>query len=366
MIINLYHQILSNLEKSLSLMNNMKDKTILLALTLCLFFSCRHKNERAMPPTRVLTIADLKFPIVENERTALGYIILPRPQNEVIKHNRIKGRAPIPQLMPMNCYPQETIEFYNEIGRQSLHISFDSFFRKFRARTDITYDTNGRESESINYSQFSIHLQYRFDSLGYLVREYGGSCIPHDWRYNYVFSAVNRKLYRYKYDQYSWHPLDTNMAIPFDQFQIMLYSEPEIFEFDTAGYLTEITTTAGYPNWMEEYYHRNHWQFLYDEKHYLRSVIEHNNWGTRSKEYNDMYPENSSERLPDHSVSDYFYTGNHLDSIVTNMYYYCDFRINRTLQVYFDERGLPVKQIHNYYSEKTGSKAILYKYEYYK
>lgn len=336
---------------------------IIITLFWCPVVSCKRSVE-TVAQTQTLTLADLKFPIIENEETSLGEVIFPRIQNDAIKANRVKEKIVVPALQPIDSFTAEIKDWYNDF-RQRNPISFDSFFFKFRPHANITFDTNGRQVIRKNSGQFGIHIIYRYDSMGYLILQNGGSCIPRFYRFYSIFIQQQRRLYLYKYDVYNLlHATDSSAANPAADLIKTLISELTIFDFDTAGYLSEMKSGYGQPS--DEYYHLYDWKFLYDSKHRLHSIERHNTWSGRARDNNDRQPASGYERLPDHSIANYFYTGNRLDSIVTDMYYYLDPMINRTLRVYFNEQGLPVKQAHQNYKSKMGGSVTLYEYEYYK
>jgi len=318
-------------------------RTTLLFFLAVFIVSCSRKKETIQEKAvrRVLTMADLKFPLVD------GNSELPNPYKDNLVKNHIKERVSQVYFESYDNYckwamrlhhrpvTKDTFAKWNsDVIPANISFYHNGFF------DHVFYDQRGNLCKYSSGGDMATHSRYGFDSFGYKISDTVTSC---------TFGTLN---FRFSFDKYRnvltesiWEPSrEGRLASLFKT-----WTSNRTYQFDTLGYLINninliVESDCQYLD-VETY--------TYSSNHNLTST-EENFYCPLSSKSGLMFRANRV-------TAKYYYTNQVLDSIaVSYRYYYVPDR-NYSCTTYYDKRGLPVKTKFSNRLE-YGSDCVVYKY----
>jgi len=260
-----------------------------------------------------MSVKDLKFPPLYNIEWIRS---LPKPNYGYICNNHVQSAFSFIDAGKINEYSAILKRAFAE-SRQP-NEDFNEWFWRYTGCLDSSeFNENGKLVRYMRNCFMCGSLDYKYDSLGFVVYRNTGSDAIINYYFHYSFYPIKRTLYY----------CDTGIRFSSEM-------NVERLHFDSSGYLT----SSEYKNIdfgcisLTNYKYNEHLQISKIER--WDSII-------RGSEHSkEPWP------ITIGSISTYYYTSKYPDSITINYIVNTQQDIHHTQKIYFDSIGLPVKSVY--------------------
>ena len=316
-------------------------RSIFLFFLALFIVSCSQKKEPGQKKVvrRVLTMADLKFPLVD------GNSQFPNPYKENFVRNHIKEQVSQVYFENYGAYCKWAVRLHRQPVAEDTFAKWNSDVIPSKINfyhnvffDHIFYDQRGNLCKYSSGGDMATHSRYGYDSLGYKISDTVTSCTFGTLNFRYSFDK-NRNVLTESF----WEPSrEGRLASLFKT-----WTSNRTFQFDTFGYLIKnvnliVETDCQYLA-VET--------FTYNSNHNLSSTEE-----------NFYCPSKSGLMFRANRVTaKYYYSNQAPDSLTDSYRYYYGPGRNYSATTYFNQRGLPVKTKFSNHLE-YGADCVVYKY----
>ncbi len=312
-----------------------------------LLFSCSpDSREEATAHKKVLTLADLKFPFIDELN---GIPFFPKPNNENIVNNHIDTLLTEGIVIDASACPGRTKTNYSPSDEKMKERLLGKFRHRWFIAEIRTFDTAGNLSKYGSFTVDRLSWKFSYNKNGFVTDWEGGSCIYRHFKYVYYFDTINNCLHQVTIDknQFNYYHLNYYLSV-----------QSRTYQFDKLGYLLKLTEQEqshdSINGYLKEYY------FTYNSSHKIESIW--HQYYEHKGSYNLNKLITDPDRIPNNSLSHYFYSSGRLDSIVTRSTFYSEPNLVRTRSTYYGSGGIPIRTVYKKGLTHFFTDGLLYSY----